>query len=414
MTILESIRSAWRSLRANRMRSVLTMLGVIIGVGAVIALQSLGRGAQNAINTQIESMGTNLLFIQPGSTSQQGVRTAVGSAATLTLDDAQAIADPANCPSVAAVAPEVDAFAQVVARGQNINVRVTGTTPEYELVRNSPVDSGDFVQQGQVDGVSAVAVLGSQAASDLFNGDDPIEQTIYINRVPFRVIGVMKSKGGGGFQSPDDAVIVPITSALSRLTGARFSRGGRTVSSINVQVVDKKLMDQANQEIAALLRERHHVVYEDDFQIQSQQDIVQSATQITGILTLFLSAIAGISLLVGGIGIMNIMLVSVTERTREIGIRKAAGAMGRDILEQFLVESISLSVLGGALGVLLGVGIGKIVSRIPLGTLTLNALVQADSVLLAVLFSAAVGLFFGVYPAWRAARLNPIDALRYE
>ncbi len=414
MTILESIRSAWRSLRANRMRSVLTMLGVIIGVGAVIALQSLGRGAQNAINTQIESMGTNLLFIQPGSTSQQGVRTAVGSAATLTLDDAQAIADPANCPSVAAVAPEVDAFAQVVARGQNINVRVTGTTPEYELVRNSPVDSGDFVQQGQVDGVSAVAVLGSQAASDLFNGDDPIEQTIYINRVPFRVIGVMKSKGGGGFQSPDDAVIVPVTSALSRLTGARFSRGGRTVSSINVQVVDKKLMDQANQEIAALLRERHHVVYEDDFQIQSQQDIVQSATQITGILTLFLSAIAGISLLVGGIGIMNIMLVSVTERTREIGIRKAAGAMGRDILEQFLVESISLSVLGGALGVLLGVGIGKIVSRIPLGTLTLNALVQADSVLLAVLFSAAVGLFFGVYPAWRAARLNPIDALRYE
>jgi putative ABC transport system permease protein len=410
MSILESVRSAWHSLRANRMRSVLTMLGVIIGVGAVIALQSLGRGAQNAINSQIESMGTNLLFIQPGSTSQEGVRSAVGSAATLTLDDALAIADSANCPSVAAVAPEVDAFAQVVARGQNINVRVTGTTPDYEPVRNSPVESGDFVQQNQVDGVSAVAVLGSQAALDLFSGDDPIGQTVYVNRVPFRVIGVMRSKGGGGFQSPDSSVIVPITSALSRLTGARFSRGGRTVSSINVQVVDKKLMDQATQEIAALLRERHRVVYEDDFQIQSQQDIVQSATQITGIMTLFLSAIAGISLLVGGIGIMNIMLVSVTERTREIGIRKSIGAKSRDIMWQFLIEAIVLSEIGGVIGILLGLGIGKLVEVVS----PVPAAVTVWTVFVGLIFCSTVGLIFGVYPASKAARMNPIVALRHE
>jgi putative ABC transport system permease protein len=413
MNFFESIRIAFRSLRANRMRAGLTMLGIIIGVAAVIALQGIGQGAQNAINSQIESMGTNLLFIQPGSTQQGGVRTATGSAASLTLEDARALADPASVPSVAAVAPETDAFAQVVAGSQNINVRIAGVTPEYETVRNMPVESGDFIQQAHVDSSSAVAVLGSTAASELFDGADPIDQTIYVNRVPFRVIGVLKSKGGG-ISNSDDTVLVPITTAQTRLTGNRFSRGGHVVSSINVQVIDKNNMSQAIEEISAVLRERHRIIYDDDFRVQNQQDMLQSVTQIMSILTLFLSSIAGISLLVGGIGIMNIMLVSVTERTREIGIRKAAGALGRDVLAQFLVEAIVLSVLGGALGILLGVGIGKLVSGINMGGMTLTAQVQLNSVLLAVAFSAAVGLFFGVYPAWRAAKLHPIDALRYE
>jgi len=413
MSVVESAQTALRSLRSNRMRAALTMLGVIIGVAAVIALQGVGQGAQNAINSQIESMGTNLLFIQPGSTQSSGVKSAVGSAATLTLDDAYALADPANVPSVVAVAPEDDTFAQVVVGNQNINVRVLGVTPEYETVRNMPIEFGDFIQQNHVNSSSAVAVLGNTAASELFDGADPIDQTIYVNQVPFRVIGVLQSKGGGT-SNTDETVLVPITTALSRLTGNRFSRGGRVVSSISVQVTDKNQMDQAIEEIGTILRERHRILYQDDFRIMNQEDMLESASQITGIMTLFLSSIAGISLLVGGIGIMNIMLVSVTERTREIGIRKAAGALGRDILLQFLTESMVLSLAGGALGVLLGIGIAKLISGISLGSMTLTAQVQWNSVILAVAFSAAVGLFFGVYPAWRAAKLHPIDALRYE
>ncbi|MFQ5854366.1 MAG: ABC transporter permease [Anaerolineae bacterium] len=414
MNFIESIRIALRSLSANRLRSFLTMLGVIIGVAAVIAMLSIGRGAQAAITAQIQGLGTNLLFVQPGSTSRGGIRTATGSASTLTLEDANALANPVNAPSVALVAPEVTRFGQVVAQGQNANVRVTGVTEEYQWVRNTPLQAGDFIVTRHVQAQSAVAVLGSQLAADLFGEFDPIGQTIYLNRVALRVIGVLASKGGTGFFNPDEGMFVPITTAQRRLLGGQFFRGGRTVSSINVQVADETLMDAAVEELSEVLRQRHRVTYEDDFRIMSQQDFLSAVTQVTGIMTLFLAGIAAISLVVGGIGIMNIMLVSVTERTREIGIRKAVGARRRDILAQFLVEAVVLSVAGGALGILVGAGIGRLISGVNLGSTALTPLVELDAVLLAVLFSAGVGLFFGVYPAWRAAQLHPIEALRYE
>jgi len=414
MNLTESIRTALSSLLANRLRAFLTMLGIIIGVAAVIALMSIGRGVQAQITEQIESLGTNLLFVYPGGTSEGGVRSATGSMPTMTLDDAYALADPANVPSAAFVAPEYNSFAQVTAGGQNTNARILGVTEEYQWVRNMAVQSGDFISAEQVQAQSMVAVLGTSVVSDLFSESDPIGQTVYINRVPFRVIGVLASKGGAGFNSPDESIVVPITTAQSRLSRGGFFRGGRIISSINVQVANRSLINSAKEEIAAVLRERHSVIYEDDFRIMSQEDQLASMTQITSIMFLFLSAIAGISLLVGGIGIMNIMLVSVTERTREIGIRKAVGAKRRDILTQFLVEAVSLSLSGGILGILAGMGIGRLISGVNVGNAVLRSVVGADSVLLAVLFSAVVGLFFGVYPAWRAAQLHPIQALRYE
>jgi putative ABC transport system permease protein len=414
MNLTESFRTAWRSLFSNRLRAFLTMLGVIIGVAAVIALMGVGQGATAAITSSIEGLGTNLLFVQPGSTQTEGVRSATGNAATLTIDDANALADPNNCPAVALVAPEVDSFAQLTAEGNNANARVTGVTEEYQAVRNMSVASGDFISNQQVQAQSSVAVLGSQTAIDLFGDNDPMGQTIYANRVPLKVIGVLVSKGGTGFGSADEGIYVPITTAQTRLGGRGFYRGGRVVSSINIQVVSASLMDEATSEIGAVLRERHHITYQDDFTIISQADMLSSLTQVTQILTVFLSAIAAISLLVGGIGIMNIMLVSVTERTREIGIRKAVGAKRRDILMQFLVEAMVLSLTGGIVGVLVGAGIARVISGLSLGGSTLHAIVVPSSVFLAVIFSAAVGLFFGVYPAWRAAQLRPIEALRYE
>ena len=414
MNLQESIRTALGSLFANRLRAFLTMLGIIIGVAAVIALMGVGQGATAAITSQIESLGTNLLFVSPGSTQTSGVRSASGSATTLTLDDAYALADPDACPSVALVAPEMDSFAQITAGGQNTNARFYGITEEYATVRNLTVASGDFVSTLQVSAQSTVAVLGATTATNLFPDTDPIDQIVYVNRVPLRVIGVLAKKGGSGMTSSDEGVYVPITTAQSRLSGGRFYRGGKVISSINIQVAKASLMDAATEEIAAVLRDRHNVIYEDDFTIMSQEDMLSTMTQITGILTVFLSAIAAISLLVGGIGIMNIMLVSVTERTREIGIRKAVGARRRDILTQFLVEALMLSLTGGVVGVLVGAGIAKLISGLSIGGSTLNAVVLPSSVILAVLFSAAVGLFFGVYPAWRAAQLRPIDALRYE
>jgi putative ABC transport system permease protein len=411
MNVGMSVRIAVRSLGANKLRSALTMLGIIIGVMAVIAMLSIGRGAQAAITAQINSIGTNLLFIRPGAPQTGGVRQAEGSAATLTLDDADALA---GVQDVIGVAPSVDSFAQLAYLGNNANARVIGATPEYVDTMNANVADGDFVSSANVTSRAPVVVLGAQIATNLFNDSEPVGQSVRLNGASYRVIGVMESKGGTGFMNQDTQVFVPITTAMSRVNRGGQFRGGNTVSDINIKITDPSVQDAVIQDISQILRDRHHTQFQDDFTIQSQQDILNTANQITGVLTIFLGGIAGVSLVVGGIGIMNIMLVSVTERTREIGIRKAVGARKRDIMMQFLTEATILSVSGGLIGIMFGAIIARVISGINFGTSTLNTVVDLDSILLAVGFSVAVGLFFGSYPANRAAGLHPIDALRYE
>ncbi len=413
MNLLESLRVALRALTANKLRSALTMLGMIIGVGAVIALMSVGKGAQAMITSQIQGMGTNLLFVTPGNQSQAGVKQGQGSAPTLTLEDADALGDPANVPAAAAVAPESQSFSQVIAGPQNTMTRIVGVTPAYEDVRNFHVAEGEFISKQNLDGRSNVAVLGSNVALDLFGDMDAIGQNIRINRVNFRVVGVLESKGSQAMGNQDDLILVPLTTLLQKLNRQRNVRGAPNVNTIYVQVSDDKLMNDAVEQIGAVLRQRHRTA-QDDFTVRSQDDLLSMAGQITGIMTLLLGSIAGISLVVGGIGIMNIMLVSVTERTREIGIRKAVGAKRRDILIQFLIEATVVSLLGGAIGLLLGTGLSELIGRIDLGGQTIPTVVSADAVVLAVGVSGAIGIFFGIYPATRAASLNPIEALRYE
>ena len=417
MSIFASIRIALRALSANKLRAALTMLGMVIGVGAVITMVSVGKGAQLAVTAQIQSMGTNLLFIRPGAQQQFGVASQQGTRPTLTYEDAVAIAEAPDLP-VAAVAPEEATFGQILAKGVNVNTRITGTTPEFADVRNFHVATGDFISKQNLDSRSLVAVLGASVAANLFGDEDPTGQSIKISvegrpGVDFRVIGVMEAKGGSGFGNQDDQVYVPITTMMQRLLAQRTASGARNVQTIDVQVTQESLMDQATAQIGDLLRQRHRVS-QDDFTIQSQQDFLNLAGQVTGIMTLLLGSIAGISLVVGGIGIMNIMLVSVTERTREIGIRKAVGARRWDILMQFLVEAMAVSVAGGGAGILLGVGLSHLISGVDLAGSRLTAVVTADAMFLAVGVSAAIGIFFGIYPALRAARLNPIEALRYE
>jgi putative ABC transport system permease protein len=412
MNILESTRIALRSLGANKMRAGLTMLGVIIGVAAVIALVSIGRGASAAITNQINSIGTNLLFVRPGSSQQGGVAQAQGSAATLTLQDGQALD---GIPGIQAVAPEVDSFGQIVHQGNNTNARVLGVTPEYSSVTNSQLSEGVFISAENLTGSSLVATIGSQVAGTLFSdGSDPVGQTIRINNVPFRVVGVMQSKGGTGFLSVDNQVFVPLTTAQTRLGSTGRFRGGNNISVVNVQLTDASVGTSVTDQITQILMQRHHDTVQADFTVQSEQDLLNTASSVTGALTLFLGGVAAISLIVGGIGIMNIMLVSVTERTREIGIRKAVGGRRGDILTQFLTEATVMSASGGLIGTLLGCGISRVVGGIQLGSTAITPTVDMDAVLLAVGFSLAIGLFFGIYPALRASSLRPIEALRYE
>ncbi|MBI2872218.1 MAG: ABC transporter permease [Chloroflexi bacterium] len=414
MSPFTTFLTALSSLGANKLRSGLTLLGIVIGVAAVISLMAIGRGAQQTITANIASLGTNLLFVRPGSSSQGGIFGGLGSASTLTLDDAYALTDPAYAPSVAAVAPELRTTGQVVASGKNTFTQVIGVTPEYQFVRNVPVASGQFITWSQVDNVSQVVVLGTRVAETLFGFRDPTGQTVRIGGRQFTVIGVLKSMGGGTQGLFDDQVLVPITTAYYRLASQRTTQGSVNVQTVNVQVRSAGAMNNAVQEIATVLRLRHRITTDDDFTVSSQQETIQALEETTNTFVVFLGAIAGISLLVGGIGIMNIMLVSVTERTREIGIRKAMGAKRRDILLQFVSEATLLSLGGGGLGVLLGLVLSRIVDGQSLGNQTLQTAFSGDIAVLALVVSAVIGLFFGIYPAFRAARLHPIEALRYE
>ena len=412
MSILEGLRLAVNGLLANRLRSGLTMLGILIGVSAVILLVGVGNGASVAVQQQIQSLGSNLLTVFPSNArGAGGVQQGFGTGSTLTLDDVKAIANRQSSPDVVTAIPSAGGRAQLTFGNQNWNSSLTGTTEDFPSVRNYPLASGQFFTAGDVDASSKVAVIGQTVVTNLFSGEDPIGQVIKINRQSFRVIGVLAQKGSsGGSNNQDDVVVVPITAAWNYLLGGR----GRNVQQIYVEATSAEATSAATTEVTEVLLDRHHISdpAQADFQILSQQDVLNSASQTTGVLTLMLGAIASISLVVGGIGIMNIMLVTVTERTREIGIRKAIGARRRDILMQFLIESMFLAGLGGALGILVGFGLSRI---LPLAVSSLpTPIISMPSVFMAFGISVGIGLFFGLYPANRAARLRPIEALRYE
>ncbi|RLC94040.1 MAG: hypothetical protein DRI77_11310 [Chloroflexi bacterium] len=415
MKVLESVRLAFRALTANKLRAALTMLGIIIGVGAVITLMSAGEGVSVYIADQFQGMGSNLLFVMPGSIDNAGppgMRS--GGTAELTDGDVEALRDPIRAPAVAALSPERIRSTSVATGKRETVAQVTGVTPAFSSVRNWSVEMGTFFDQNDMNSRARVALLGKTVVADLFPDNPyPLEQMVKINGVPFRVIGVLEEKGGSQMGDEDNTVLIPLTTAQTRLFPSRSRSGEYKVSLIIIQAVDEDHIDAAAEQVAAILRERHGIEFsdDDDFSVISQADIINVFGQITGVLTVFLGAIAGISLLVGGIGIMNIMLVSVTERTREIGLRKAVGARRRDILWQFLIEAMLLSLVGGVVGIGLGATGATIVSAL---IDDFNAVVTPQSVLLATTFSAAVGLFFGIYPARRASLLNPIDALRYE
>jgi len=412
VSIIEGLRLAVNGLLSNRLRSGLTMLGILIGVSAVILLVGVGNGASVAVQQQIQSLGSNLLTVFPSNArGAGGVQQGFGTGSTLTLDDVKAIANRQSSPDVVTAIPSAGGRAQLTFGNQNWNSSLTGTTEDFPSVRNYPLASGQFFTAGDVDASSKVAVIGQTVVTNLFSGEDPIGQVIKINRQSFRVIGVLAQKGSsGGFNNQDDVVVVPITAAWNYLLGGR----GRNVQQIYVEATSAEATSAATTEVTQVLLDRHHISdpAQADFQILSQQDVLNSASQTTGVLTLMLGAIAGISLVVGGIGIMNIMLVTVTERTREIGIRKAIGARRRDILMQFLIESMFLAGLGGALGILVGFGLSRI---LPLAVSSLpTPIISMPSVFMAFGISVGIGLFFGLYPANRAARLRPIEALRYE
>lgn len=414
MNLVESFVIALRSLQANKLRSSLTMLGIIIGVGAVISLMSLGRGAEATVASTFEQLGTNILYVMPRSSDVSGMAGLMTSSTeTLTLDDAEAIE---RIPGVAFAAPVNENFIEITYGGESINSVMEGATPEYQQAFAYTMLSGHFITDRQVASRDAVVVLGYQAAKDLFAARDPIGERVKIKGLRFTVIGVLAEKGGAMMgMSMDNVAVIPITTAQTRLFTSKTASGEDAVQSISVKATSADVLDQVTDEIDAVMRRRHRITGDDkpDFAIVSQEQVLDIFSQITGIFTIFLSSIAGISLLVGGIGIMNIMLVSVTERTREIGIRKAVGAKRRDILFQFLIEAAMLSLVGGAIGILGGWLLGVLISQVEFSGIRIISVVSPDVIILAVSVSLFIGLASGIYPAMRAARLNPIDALHY-
>jgi len=408
--LLTSTRIALRALKVNRTRSALTMLGIIIGVAAVIAMVGVGSGATARIQEQIQSIGSNLIIVLPGSVSSNGVRLGSGGVATLTEDDAKAIA--VECPSVALTAPTVRGGVQVVYGNNNWATTVQGVTPDYLMLRDYTMLSGQFFTTQDVDAAAKTAVLGETVAQNLFGDSNPTGQVVIIKNVPFTVSGVLTPKGQSPTgQDQDDVILLPISTATQKVLGANKTNA-KAVGSLMVQAMSPQLMDQAIQETEALLRERHRILpgLEDDFTIRNLTEVFAAQETSAQVMAILLGAIASVSLVVGGIGIMNIMLVSVTERTREIGLRLAVGAKRDDILSQFLVEAVTLSLLGGVIGIVVGVTASVLISYFARWSTDVSVL----SILTSFLFSALVGVFFGYYPARKAAFLNPIEALRYE
>ena len=405
MRYLQILKVAYRALTRNKMRSSLTMLGIIIGVGAVIAMVAIGQGAKKMIDAQVASLGDNLLTVFSGSHFHRGVRSGAGTVTNLTDEDAKAILE--NCPAVTRVTPRVRTGAQIIAGNLNWNASVEGYAPDFVFIRSWPVASGTFFSDQDVRGATKVCVLGKTIVDELFAGQDPVGEIIRINKLPFRILGVLSPKGDNAFgRDQDDIVIVPYTTAQKKLIGITH------VQYIMASAVDRTQIDLAEQQITQLLRQRHKIPpgEEDDFRVRSQLDLASVAGSTSQIMTILLAAIASVSLIVGGIGIMNIMLVSVTERTREIGLRMAVGAKSRDILTQFLVESVVLCLAGGLVGILLGALSSKVIS----GVLNWPVFISVSAVALAFFFAAFVGIFFGFYPARKASLLDPIEALRYE
>jgi len=407
MDYRELVGESLSTLTLNKVRTSLAMLGVIIGIGSVIALMSLGQASQKSVEEQIKSLGANLLTVMPGAQSSDGVRGAFGGGTTLTYDDAKAIKESAQITTVKGVAAEYRRNAQATAGRNNTNTQISGVTPEYATIRTLSLSSGSFINQAQLQGLSKVAVIGPQTAEDLFGvGVDPVGKTIRLNKIAFTIIGVTQSKGGAGPTNEDDKIYVPLTTAQKVLFGADY------VNSIYVEALSEKVMTQAQNEVGYLLLARHKLKdpTQADFSIMSQEDILSTASEVTGTFTTLLAGIAAISLVVGGIGIMNIMLVTVTERTREIGLRKALGAKKKWITAQFQLEAVIITFAGGVLGILTGTGVSFLIAS----TMNLPPTLSPTSILLAFGVSAGIGILFGWYPARQAAQLNPIDALRYE
>jgi putative ABC transport system permease protein len=405
LQIWQTTLIALRALRRNKMRSMLTALGIIIGVASVVAMVAVGNGAQARITSQVSALGQNLLTVFAGSKKSGGVNSGLGSASAITLADAEAIQR--EVPDVAAVSPEVSVTAQAIANGRNWSTTVVGESPDYLIIRDWKLAAGSMFNGSDIRSAAKISVIGSKTANELFGPLNPVGQSVRIGNIPFTIIGLLESKGAGmGGANQDDRILIPYTTAMKRLTGDRYLR------SVNVEIRSADRMDIAQQQITNLLRQRHRLTSDqsDDFNIFNQKEIADTVNSISKIITLLLGSIAGISLVVGGIGIMNIMLVSVTERTREIGIRIAVGAQPGDIRLQFLIEAVTLSLLGGLIGVLCGVGASHLVGMFA----DFKAVVSSGSIILAFGVSSVIGIFFGFYPAHKAAALDPIVALRYE